>query len=145
MRNQQRVAEVQTSKFKLPSSLTKFEKEKNGELIIDSGMALIVLPTSLHRKVLKQAQVHFLVQQVLLSMKPSQGWTSGYKLTTAHCNGSFLVMPTFSLHSLHSKRNAMMTLPTENYMFIMSNMNDATTTTTIATVVKCLIIMRKWR
>lgn len=125
-------------RLKLPSRLTKFDEEGNGGLIIDSGTTFTMLPASLHRRVLNKLKstVRYIRS---VDYEAATGMDLCYELPTAE--GSSPVFPTFSLHF---KNNATITLPAENYMFMMSDPNDATRTSssdTAATAVGCLIIL----
>jgi len=124
-------------KLELPPSLTRFDKEGNGGLIIDSGTTFTMLPASLHRKVLDKLKSTVKYTRSV-EYETASGLDLCYELPTAE--GSSPVLPTFSLHF---KNNATITLPAENYMFMMSDPSDATRTSTgtAAAAVGCLIIL----
>lgn len=123
-------------RLKLPSSLTTFDKEGNGGLIVDSGTTFTMLPESLYRRVLNKLKSAIRYSRSV-KYEAALGLDLCYELPSA--GGSFPVLPTFSLHF---KDNATITLPAENYMSMMSDTYDATRATTSATAaVGCLIIL----
>jgi len=89
-------------RLKLPSSLTKFDKEGNGGLIVDSGMTFTMLPSSLHRKVLNKLK-SIVRYTRSVEYEAGSGLDLCYELPTTE--GSSLVLPAFSLHFKYEPAN----------------------------------------
>ncbi|KAH9304543.1 hypothetical protein KI387_008947 [Taxus chinensis] len=121
--------------LKVPSSLTTFDSEGNGGLIIDSGTTFTMLPETLHRKVLNKLKSS--IQYIRsLEFEEASGLDLCYKFPTAKGPP---MLPSFIFHFKH---NATITLTPDNYMFIIPDSDeDATTSTSTASAsVGCLIM-----
>lgn len=82
-------------RLKLPSSLTTFDKEGNGGLIVDSGSTFTALPESLYGQVLHNLNATICYTRSV-EYEASIGLDLCYELPTAE--GSSPMFPTFSLH-----------------------------------------------
>ncbi|GLJ27887.1 hypothetical protein SUGI_0547490 [Cryptomeria japonica] len=122
--------------LKLPSSLTQFDSEGNGGLIIDSGTTFTMLPESLHRKIINRLKTAIQYNRSV-DFEEATGLDLCYNFPTAK---GAPMLPTFKFHF---KDNATITLPAENYMFMIPDSDDHTTSTTniTSTSVGCLIIL----
>ncbi|GLJ27883.1 hypothetical protein SUGI_0547370 [Cryptomeria japonica] len=118
-------------RLKLPSSLTTFDSEGNGGLIIDSGTTFTMLPESLHRKVLNRLKSSIQYTRSV-EYEEATGLDLCYKFPIAE--GPPL-LPSFKLHF---KGNATIRLPTDNYMFMITDSDNVATATAS---VSCLIIL----